>query len=52
MIDTRQLDGVYRIAAWMVLGVVLLAVAYAYIWAFKRVGKEGGESLPAHQKEA
>ena len=34
--DTRELDGIQRIAAYIVLGAVLLAVAYGYIYARNR----------------
>jgi hypothetical protein len=38
-IDTRELDGLYRVAAVMFLGVVLLGVGYGYIKARERGGK-------------
>lgn len=31
--DTRHLHGIYRIAAWIVLGLILLAVGYGYVRA-------------------
>jgi hypothetical protein len=36
LVDTRQLDGMYRILAVLFLGVVLLAVGYGYIKARER----------------
>jgi len=36
LVDTRHLDGIYRVAAFMVLGAVLLGVAYGYVWARNR----------------
>ncbi len=42
-IDTRQLEGVYRILSWIVLGAVLLAVAYGYIYARRRTAQGPGE---------
>ena len=44
LIDTRQLEGVYRILSWIVLGAVLLAVAYGYIYARRRA--KGGWDGP------
>lgn len=39
LVDTRHLEGIYRVAAFMVLGAVLLGVAYGYVWARDRARK-------------
>jgi hypothetical protein len=47
VIDTQRLQGAYRIAAWIVLGVVLLVVGYVYVWAREhRKGKPGDPAGP------
>lgn len=38
--DTRHLSGIYRVAAWIVLGVVLLVVGYGYIVAVRRLTRD------------
>ena len=63
LVDTRQLDGPYRIAAWLVLGTVILAVAYAYVWVLRgnhaarspqgeAAGKPSPEELSGEQPPA
>jgi uncharacterized membrane protein len=52
-VDVRQLDGVYRIMAWIFLGIVLLGVAHAYTVARgrgKRVDQTGDREESTHEE--
>lgn len=48
LIDTRKLEAVFRIAGVLVLGSVLLAVAYGYIYARNRTNQQ---TAPATQEK-
>lgn len=53
--DTRELHGFHRIAAWIVLGLVLLAVSYGYVQArqyLRRISTPAGAADPPSESAA
>lgn len=48
--DTRELSGMEKILAWMVLGAVLVAVGGGYVWARGRMKAENSPNHERHEK--